>query len=116
MSDLLSDSDAGRPVDAEDMEDDGLQDIGDEAECLEEEYLRQRERRKAKKPKWTWVRTKSGGVQKRRHNFWLRERDIPSQPTVLGCLEKLHPLNLATPCSRTSDCQKEAVFVICGAF
>ena len=43
--------DAGRHMDAEDMEDDGLQDMGDEAERLEEEFLRQRERRKAKKPK-----------------------------------------------------------------
>ena len=38
-------------MDAEDMEDNGLQDKGDEAEHLEEEFLRQRERRKAKKPK-----------------------------------------------------------------
>ena len=44
-------TDAGRHMDAEDMEDDGLQDIGDEAERLEEEFLRQRERRKTKKLK-----------------------------------------------------------------
>src|SRR5436189_4842575 len=43
--------DAGRHMDAEDIEDDVLQDMGDEAERLEEEFLRQRERRKAKKPK-----------------------------------------------------------------
>ena len=43
--------DAGRHMDAEDMEDEGLQDMGDEAELLEEEFLHQRERRKAKKPK-----------------------------------------------------------------
>ena len=43
--------DAGRHMDAEDMEDDGLQDMGDETERLEEDFLRQRERRKTKKPK-----------------------------------------------------------------
>ena len=44
-------TDAGRHMDAEDIEDDGLQDMGDEAERLEEEFLRQRERRKTKKLK-----------------------------------------------------------------
>ena len=43
--------DAGSHMDAEDMEDDELQDMGDEAKRLEEEFSRQRERRNAKKPK-----------------------------------------------------------------
>src|SRR5438045_3536326 len=33
-------NDAGRHMDAEDMEDDGIQDMGDEVERLEEEFLR----------------------------------------------------------------------------